>query len=88
MSKEFEEWKQKVGVESNKFTMRNCFAAGRALGRREMKGEAGKIMAEELEKQQEIESVKRGSRQSDFAFGAVCSLQRVVVDIEAIPEEV
>lgn len=40
MSKEFDEWKQKVGVESDKFTMRNCFEAGRALGRREMKGEA------------------------------------------------
>lgn len=64
------------------------FAAGRALGRREMKGECKAKCVAERDEFIDRAANNDGSRESDFAFGSVCSAERIKDAIEAIPEEV
>ena len=77
MSKEFEVWWENTAVSGNrKKAMDAAFTAGRALGRREVKGEA-KTMC------------KTGrASDSDYWEGYTDASKDIAGAIEAIPEEV
>lgn len=82
MSKEFEEWDREY-VKNSKFSVGPmeerlaAFAAGRALGRREAKGEAADVAWDML-----VDGVSWGNDGN-------CGSPEIVKDaIEAIPEEV